>query len=441
MQHLSSALPFIAPVRVAAVSFAVLALLLVVAPIVVDVSFSVASVVMLLACIVGLFAGLALAAPGRPPPATSTSIPHRGWNRLARRIIGIGAVGVVLIAFDRYLLRGLDLGFDLFEARVALEETESGPLSLVAALLSSFVPFGPIAAWLAAATGRPLPRLLQALSWSVLGVYLMMSVALGSRSLVLVCALLYLFAFGWFRGLRGERIRARHVVGVLLAGVGLVGLLAGLLLRRLELMGLSAIDSIQLSVYAYTLKPSPELLGFLEANEYLGAAGAAAYSVLVYVLHGSLEFLVRFDEFRGPRTDGALTLWLPLKFLSYLLPLPEVPDLDTLDGVRTGVFTTFAGPALLDAGIAAPALLMVKFFFLALPFRLLARGDLRWLFAALQVAVIIALSPMIDLLDSATGAYPLVAALLIGLMAPRQFRKSGATPVPRRTPFESRNVS
>jgi hypothetical protein len=441
MQHLPSALGFIAPVRVAAVAFVSLALLLVVAPVVVDVSFSVASVFMLLACIAGLFGGLALASPGRPPPAALTAAPGPGWDRLARQIIGIGTVGVVLLALDRYVARGLDLRLDLFEARMALEQAEGGPLSLVAALLSSFVLFGPVAAWLAAATGRPLPRLLQGLAWAALGVYLVMSAALGSRSLVLVCALLYLFAFGWFRGLSGTRIRARHVAGVLLGGVGLVGLLAGLLLHRLGLMGLSAIDSIQLSVYAYTLKPSSDLLAFLEANEDLGAAGAAAYSVLVYVLHGSFEFLVRFDEFRGPHTDGVLTLWLPLKVLSYLLPLPEAPDLDTFDGVRTGVFTTFAGPALLDAGLAAPALLMAKFFLLALPFRLLALGDLRWLFAALQVAVILALSPMIDLLDSATGAYPLVAALLIGLMAPRQFRRSKAAPASRCPPFSSRNVS
>ena len=83
---------------------------------------------------------------------------------------------------------GLDLGLDVFEARAALEEASSGPLSLVAALLSSFVPFGPIAAWLAAAGGQPLPRRVQALAWAALAMYLLMSTSLGSRSLVLVCA-------------------------------------------------------------------------------------------------------------------------------------------------------------------------------------------------------------------------------------------------------------
>jgi hypothetical protein len=185
-------------------------------------------------------------------------------------------------------------------------------------------------------------------------------------------------------------------------------------------MGLSPIDSIQLSTYAYALQPSQGLVSVLESSPKLGSIGALLYSLILYVYHGFYEFCLLFDSYASPHLLGAQILWLPLKLADVLTGQTLEADPETLSGVRNGVYTTFVGPLFLDFGWFAPLFAFVLFLALAYPFRRMTEGDWRWLPASVQVAVIIIMAPMLSLLDSATGMFPLVAGFVLPWLAKRK---------------------
>jgi hypothetical protein len=402
------------PARVFLWTFAVFGLGLLVAPVTPDVIFSTGAVICWLAVIAMSLVGAAVVAPNSMALRDGHFLVRQfPAKTLARRCIAIGTAGVMLSVVDRFFIRGAPLSFDILAAREVVTDAGSSVTGLLAAALSSFAPLGLVSSWLARAVGQPLRRWEEAMAGIALLVYLALSVALGSRSLMVVCVLLHVFAGVFFQLLRRGRVNWRVIltaVGILLVVVGASALL---MLARLEQMGLSPIASIQVSAYAYTLKPSSGLLQALDGNEQLGGFGAALYSLVVYIYHGVYEFLLLFDSYRGEWLLGAENLWLPLKVISIFTGSQSQVDLESLPGFRTGVYTTMAGPMYLDFGWLAPLFACVLFMVLGYPFRRVMAGDLRWLPAALQVAVIIMLAPVVSLLDSSAGTFLLLAAIAL----------------------------
>ena len=110
-----------------------------------------------------------------------------------------------------------------------------------------------------------------------------------------------------------------------------------------------------------------------------------------------------------------------MKLLGLLIGHSLEVDPDSLVGNRSGVYTTFAGPMFLDFGWFAPLFGFLLFSLLSVPFRRVVAGDLRWLPAALQVAVIVLLGPVVSIMDSSVGTFLLLATFALPLLA----RKSG----------------
>jgi hypothetical protein len=417
-----TAIHALSPARIFFWSFALFFIGLAVAPAQPDIVFSWSAVVFYLLSIGMAFIGIALALRWRVKRCMfSTWADRFDWSVAARRCVTLATVGVVLAIVDRYLLRGVSYADDIFEARSLIEDAGTGPVAILAALFSSFAAFGWISVRLSRTLGHPVGRLIEIVALADLVAYMWLSVALGSRSLVLACALLHVLAFVFLRRLQGTRMSASAIGTGIVLFFGLIITLTHLLQQRLEQMGVSALESIQFSAYAFTLKPDPVVLDFIVRYD-LAELGAAVYSIVLYVFHGFYEFLLLFDEYRGEVSWGAQLLWLPIKLVGTITPMSESIDLE-LFGYRSGVFTTFAGPFFVDFGDLAPLFILLVFFLLGLPFRKLAGGDPRWFFAVLQIAVIIAFAPIFPLLNSAVGMYLLVAAVsMVALIPRRQIR-------------------
>ena len=411
----------LSPVRVFMWTFAVFTAGLCVAPVTPDVPISATAVVYWAAVVVFAMIGAAIGSPSGYATTQGGLFKVRTFQvrTLARRCIWIGALGVMLSAVDRFVIRGAPLGLDFFAAREAVADAGSGPIGVIAAATSSFAAFGVVSTWLARALGQPMSRLEEVAAAAALIVYLLLSVMLGSRSVLLVCASVHLMAGVFLQKLKNGRIEWRTIMivaGVLLL---LTGASAWLILERLDEMGLSPVDSIQLSAYAYTVQPSQSLVAALESSPRLGYFGAALYSLVLYVYHGFYEFCLLFTSYASPHLYGADTLWLPLKLVGMVTGRNLEVDLDDLVGARAGIYTTFVGPLFLDFGWLAPAFGLLLFLGLAYPFRRVACGDWRWFAAAVQVAVIIVIAPVVSLLDSSAGTFPLLAALAMPLLARR----------------------
>jgi hypothetical protein len=419
-RYAESALNLLSPVRIFGWTLGLFLIGLVLAPIQPVVGVSLGAMFCWGAVYVMAMAGAALASPSIHISGNlKFEVVPFPARKLANRCIAIGAIGVVLSAFDRYVVRGAPLGFDILVAREVLTDAGSGMLGLIAAAASSFAPLGLLCAWLARAMGQPLPRRIEFAALASLTVYMLFSIALGSRSLVVVCVLLHVVAAIFFQVLKTGRVNWRGFAAALFVVFILIVGSAWLMLARLDQMGLSPITSIQLSGYAYTLQPSDSLVDTLNASDQLGYFGAALYSLLLYTYHGFYEFSLLYDNFNGFLLLGEKHLWLPLKILSVLTGYDYSTDLSQINGFRDGVYTTMAGPMYLDFGWFAPVFSFYLFFGLTYPFKRVAMGDWRWFVAAAQVAVIIIMAPVISLMDSSVGVFPLLAALALPLLAGR----------------------
>lgn len=341
------------------------------------------------------------------------------FESLSRHIILISLAGVALAMFDRFALRGVGLAQDAMEARETIENAGSGVVGMLAAFLSSFAAFGVISTWLVDSASARGNKKLKALAYINLIIYLYLSIMLGSRSLLLVIFVVHLVA----KLLISERLNRRQsrtfVAGVMVLGFVLLTALVMIFQSRLSVMGMSAIDSIQFSVYAYTLRPTETILDLISGNEFLESFGAAAYSLILYIFHGIYEFFYMFSNLGAQQTYGATTFWLPVKVAETLFGSFGLLKVESIANFRSGVFTTFAGGLFLDFSVFAPVAAFAIFFFLSLPNKLVSNGKSQWLFFAIMTEVVIIFSPILSLLESASGMYLLTVAAIIAVLAPR----------------------
>lgn len=344
--------------------------------------------------------------------------PFPQFGGVIRWTLLLGVTGTVLLMLDRYLVRHVPLGLDIMEARKSLQDSDAGPLSTLAAGLAAFSLFGPVLISISEALGQPVRRGAKALAWSSVGIYLVASILLGTRSLFTVFMIMLLLTRFYARALSGPGPRRRSRLWVyLLALLVLVIFGVVMMLARLQQMGLDPLWSIQLSGYAETVRLSPWLVDFMYGHPGVAPIAAALMSLVLYVYHGLFEFFLLFDQFGSAHTWGAMLGWLPLKLVGSLTGQNLMVDPDTLEGVRVGVYTTFLGPAYIDFGWFAVPAVTALFFGLGWPVRLLRAGRPEWLPWVVTVSTICAMFPVLNLMESATGAYPLVAAALIPVLA------------------------
>jgi hypothetical protein len=354
------------------------------------------------------------------PPASPSDFVLK---QASQRVNLLAAVGLVCTLIDRYLLRGVPLDFDFFAARDALEATTPTPIGVIGALLGALACF---ALGLTVARGVNREHL-SPLDWGqsllIFGVYIGISMGVGSRSVLLVSIICTMFTVIWLRKAHGQPLHLRYwllALGTLLV-VAVIS--AALMLERLDLMGLDPMLSIEYSGYAYTVRPDSGAMRWLMEHSDSAPLLVAGFSLLQYVYHGLFEFSLFVQEPFVQHTGGSVTFWLPLKFLNLLQLNLGTVDFDAVAGWREGIFTTFLGPLYLDFGWQLPVAAFVLFVALGLPAASLSANRLAALPYCSVLCALCVLFPVVNLLDSAAGAYPLAASVLVPWLG-RQRRRA-----------------
>jgi hypothetical protein len=125
------------------------------------------------------------------------------------------------------------------------------------------------------------------------------------------------------------------------------------------------------------------------------------------------------ENFDGDHTYGQQVLWFPLKIFNVLGGSIYIADLDNVQGVRNGIFTSFFGPVFIDFGIFTPLATACIFFVLSIPVGWLSHTRLWTLaYAALMCSLIVCL-PIWNSILSAAWMYPLASALMMPLITLR----------------------
>lgn len=334
-------------------------------------------------------------------------------------LVGIGFVGTVLLLIDRYWIRGVSLAVDALENREILSNTKASPISAIAAIASSLGILSYVTIWVAELNQVTISRWIKLVSVLNVLVAVLVNIQLGSRSLLLIVLMIHLFAWFFIFRVRGGKVKLRHLLSVVSILLSMAIGSAALMAWRTELMGMSMLDSISISTYAYTITPSQSMLNGLLNGDSLAVFSAALFSLVQYVFHGIYEFSLLFTDFHGAHEMGNQTLWLPIKMASMLTGGWFSVGVFDNSGVREGVFSTFVGPIFIDFGLISPFILFLYGALVAIPFRLLRRGRVEWLPAVALVATSMLLWPIVNIFASASGTYLLTGAIAIGWLGKR----------------------
>lgn len=350
---------------------------------------------------------------GRHPVIDAAPARGISYTLAARRTIVMGAIGILLLAIDRYVVRGAPLEWDILGTRDAISDTSTGLVGTLAAFFGAFAPFGFVLTALAKTSAEAPSRKLQAAGGIVALLYVLLSVTVGSRSLLVVTVVVHVVSFLYFNRITNRRLPLYRILlgSTLLVATVLAS--AVLMLERLEQMGLDPLLSLQVSGYAESLQPSSAALAWIDSHPESSSLLAALFSLCLYVYHGLFEFSLLFNHFRDAHTLGAWEFWLPIKLVSVGSGIDMTINPADLAGVREGLFTTFVGPVYVDFGWFGPVFTFLLGWTLALPTLRMRQGYRLWLPAACTISALVIMYPVINLIDSASGAYPLVAAVLL----------------------------
>lgn len=331
-------------------------------------------------------------------------------------LVIIGFIGTVLLLVDRYMIRGVLLMADALENREILSHTKPSLLSAIAAMGSSIGILSYMTIWVAELNQVAIRRWIKIVAALSVVTAILVSIQLGSRSLLLVILLSYLFGWFFILRMRGGGIKISHILIMLSLILAMAIVSSWLMVRRVEIMGFSMLESILTSAYAEMIVPSEFVLNAIQKDDNLTAFIAGLFSLVQYVFHGIYEFSLLYNNFDGEHEVGSRTLWLPLKVASVLTRGGIfVGDFDN-SGIREGVFTTFVGPIFIDFGLMSPFILFLYGMLVGLPFRLLRMGRFEWLPAVTLAATSAVLWPVVNIFDSSSGTFLFVGAAAIGAL-------------------------
>lgn len=337
----------------------------------------------------------------------------RAESQLFWAMLCLGVGGHFIKLIDKYILRGVG-GLTGLEAREALLETGSGPLSVIGGLL---YPFGylPIFILLGAKVLKR-TRLKMILAGFVFLIPAIDAVLLFSRSFMLVAlAMIY---FGTSIALFKGRALPRKIFIPLLASISLViGMSIYIFSLRLQEMGIDISFTAYLSGYAYTVKPNAAAAQIIEMDN--------AFSLLIpiaqYYVHSLLEFQILWSANNVQNFAWGALLFAPyVKFLS-LLGVATEPELFSLFP-RVGIFTSFWGPFWVDFGWFGPFIIFFVGFFMRSVGRAARRGELRAYPLYTYFCVILFFMPLVNFAISAQGMYTVNAFVLFWLLARKTSR-------------------
>ena len=341
---------------------------------------------------------------------------HKFVLQVIKLLVLVGIIGSILLLIDRYVLRGVSLDTDAMKSREILSQSSASMLSMISVIGYSIGIMSYMMIWVAELKQVKVNLWIKASAFFNVIIVIFVSVQLGSRSLLLVILISYLFAWFFTLSIKGARVKLFHIVFTFILIILMAIISSWLIVMRVDLMGLSMLDSISLSGYAEIIEPSEFIFDFLQRDNALTAFTAGLFSLVQYIFHGFYEFSLLFNSFSGEHEMGTRTFWLPLKVLS-VISIGSIP-IDVFDnsGVREGVYTTYVGPIFIDFGFLSPIVLFFNGLIIGLPFRWLMLGKLAWLPAATLVATGAILWPVVNIFESSSGAFLLFGSIVIGLL-------------------------
>lgn len=270
-----------------------------------------------------------------------------------------GTASILLTGWDRFITRGVSLSGGWMERREALLQTSSTSAAVLGAILLPAIYLYLFTVFRDRAAGETKLRLQVVFAMSLCAAHPIIGLLLGSRS-GLLTSLVYLVVFPLF--FRQRPINWLLVMKVCLISFGTVLLFSAVFLDRLDTMNMSVSYSAVYSTYAFTVRPSDWALEALDTadSSFLSLIFFTLVNLAQYYVHGLLEAMYQVsNEDQIIHSLGAFLFFIPYKFVSLMIPLPDVFDVIALSKTSIGSYTSFFGPIHSDFGWFALVIMFV----------------------------------------------------------------------------------
>lgn len=314
----------------------------------------------------------------------------------------LGAIGISIRVYDRYVNRGASAVESALEVREVLADASAGPLASLGAVLYPFCYIPLILIW-----GRFTYKSDSKVArWVAIGLFVLPaldSLLLLSRSqLIVACSMMY---FAATCALYGGRSFPRQMgLPVIMGLLGLVAVSVFAFLTRLDQMNMDLAFSILNSVYGYTIKPNDLAMDVMNQGDGFGAFVASVMPIFQYYLHGFFEFGLLWDRPDGQEFGYGVGHFSPYLKALTVFGLTQSLSTESLY-YRSGIFTTFFGTLWMDFGWFGP---LVMLFFGGLCKYVAEKaksGYLQALPLHVYFCVVIFFMPVVSFLISAQGMY------------------------------------
>tara|TARA_B110000879_G_C11177507_1_gene516763 strand:- start:1014 stop:2300 length:1287 start_codon:yes stop_codon:yes gene_type:complete len=330
-----------------------------------------------------------------------------------------GGIGLLFVSIDRFIIRGMPLGLELFSARDILETTDTSSFGLIGQILSALTIFS-AGYLLIERRVKSVSYFKILITYSLAIVYLLLSIMLGSRSGLLNFILIVVFMILFDRYVNDPKYKMPFILfaKIFFLGITFILSMATIFLWRLGEMEVDVSMSIFNSGYAYTVTPSENILD-LTSSGIFGDLFLAIISLIQYAIHGFYEFQLLVENFNGDHTYGQQLLWFPLKVYNVLGGSFSITDLNYVRGVRNGIFSSFFGPIFIDFGIFTPLATACIFFILSIPFGLMSTKKIWTISYASLICCLIICLPVWNSIMSAAWIYPFISVFMIPFLTLR----------------------
>jgi hypothetical protein len=416
-----------------AASFAVWAILRLMAPISYDVSPSPGAVLLLASYVGFFFAGTFLYSylaryHSRAGDASLQVTRRTGTGDfLDRRYVRAVFLTFLTMALIGLALRFYDLiaakSFFSFESvsdfKINYDEgaVVFGPASVVSAIL---VPFSAALLLLTSYFKERLALPWRAVAYATLALFVVYFALRGGRTAITLMLLMFLTGLALSGRLRTRGLRTGLNKKLIVLGIVLLVFFVysmSLLTERLEIMGFTATVGLEYLESYHHVIVSDAIWDLAEGSGWLAAAAYTAVSLTHYVIHGYYQFFLLIQTFDTANLTWGATQFYPLfKFFGVL-------GFDTISAAQLfniveepGVYSTFFGPVYMDFGYWGFLYCFLLGVICQLSWRKAQAHDPFHLMLYPYCASVLFHSSFLNMIRGGMGVYFLAAMILAGLI-------------------------
>ena len=339
--------------------------------------------------------------------------------KLFNLICFFAIIGLFFKFYDRFLIRGISLLNDVFLNRDIMIDKGGGLTAIIAALLSPFGYFTLFIAWKYKAL---LPNYRIKLYISILLFFLptlIDAVTLGTRSIIFVTILLFIFYVSYFGKFRYSISKLFYAILFIIVFL----FMNYIFVERTKLFAGDYIYELVLikSNINYTITSTDNFYSnFLYQSPFWQSILFTYVTTVQYFTHGLVEFSYLFDNFNSEHLYGQYTFSVIHRFLSMVFNYNY--DINNIYNVipRGGVFTTFFGPVFIDFGYLGSFIFM--YFFGKFTYFCYRKAIQDYDVAILMyfyICIVLLFIPVFNFISGANGIFIFLAISLLHLLTGR----------------------